>query len=94
MAIAQAKHILVQDHKFCEEIKQKIQNGELTFEDAAATYSSCPSGAQGGDLGSFTPGQMVSEFDKVVFEEEVGKVHGPISTQFGFHLIFIESREN
>lgn len=94
MAQARAKHILVQDPAFCEDVKKQIEGGELTFEEAAQRYSSCPSSVAGGDLGSFTPGQMVPEFDRVVFAEEVGKVHGPVSTQFGYHLILIDSRED
>lgn len=94
MAQAKAKHILVQDPAFCEDVKKQIESGELTFEEAASRYSSCPSSVAGGDLGTFSPGQMVPEFDSIVFSEEVGKVHGPVSTQFGFHLILIESREN
>ena len=94
MAQARAKHILVQDPAFTEDVKKQIENGDLTFEEAAERYSSCPSSAAGGDLGTFSPGQMVPEFDRVVFSEEVGKVIGPVSTQFGFHLILIDSREN
>ena len=62
------------------------------FAEAARKYSMCPSKNQGGDLGSFSPGEMVAEFDKVVFNDEVGKVHGPVQTKFGFHLIEITSR--
>jgi len=58
----------------------------------AKKHSLCPSGKQGGALGEFYPGQMVAEFDQVVFSEDVGKVHGPVQTQFGFHLIEITSR--
>ena len=62
------------------------------FAEVAKKHSSCPSGTQGGDLGTFRQGQMVPEFDKVVFHDEVGKVHGPVKTQFGWHLIEITSR--
>ena len=58
----------------------------------AAEFSKCPSGASGGDLGGFSPGQMVEEFDRVVFTEEIGELHGPVATQFGFHLIEIIGR--
>jgi len=47
----------------------------------------CPSGKKGGDLGEFRPGQMVKAFDDVVFKKAVLAVHGPVKTQFGFHLI-------
>ena len=91
MVRARARHILVSTQQECEDIKSKIQNGE-EFATIAQQHSQCPSGKQGGDLGEFGPGQMVKEFDQVVFRDEVGKVHGPIRTQFGYHLIEITSR--
>ena len=91
MSRAKARHILVKTEKECLEIKGKIEAGE-SFADLAKQHSSCPSGQQGGDLGEFGPGQMVKEFDQVVFNDEVGKVHGPVKTQFGYHLLEITSR--
>ncbi len=91
MAKASARHILVDDKKNCEALKSRIEAGE-PFADIAREYSNCPSGQQGGDLGEFRPGQMVKEFDQVVFSAEVGKVHGPVQTQFGYHLIEITQR--
>jgi len=91
MAKASARHILVESKETCEDLKAKIETG-ADFAKIAEEYSKCPSGKQGGDLGEFTPGQMVSEFDKVVFTAEVGKVHGPVKTDFGYHLIEITSR--
>ena len=92
MAMASARHILVDDEAFCKELKEKINSGEITFEQAAKENSSCPSGSNGGDLGSFGEGQMVPEFDKVVFNDEVGVVHGPVETQFGYHLLEVTER--
>jgi peptidyl-prolyl cis-trans isomerase C len=91
MARAKARHILVSSEAECLEIKTKLENG-AEFESCAAQYSSCPSGQKGGDLGEFGPGQMVKEFDDVVFSGDVGVVHGPVKTQFGFHLLEITSR--
>lgn len=91
MAKAKAKHILVKDEKVCRDLKTQIEAG-ASFSDLAAKHSLCPSGKQGGSLGEFFRGQMVPEFDQVVFTEEVGKTHGPVKTQFGYHLILIESR--
>ena len=91
MAKARARHILVATNEACENIKTQIEGGS-DFAELAKDHSSCPSGKQGGDLGAFGPGQMVPEFDKVVFNEEVGKVHGPVKTQFGYHLLEITSR--
>jgi peptidyl-prolyl cis-trans isomerase C len=92
MATASARHILVNDEAFCKELKEKINTGEMTFEQAATEHSSCPSGANGGELGTFGQGQMVPEFDQVVFNDEVGVVHGPVQTQFGYHLLEITQR--
>ena len=91
MAQANARHILVPTEEQCIELKTQIAGGE-DFAAVAAEHSKCPSGKQGGDLGSFSPGQMVQEFDTVVFNDAVGEVHGPVKTQFGYHLIEITSR--
>jgi len=91
MPKATARHILVSSESECEELKQQIENG-TDFAEVAANHSQCPSGQKGGDLGEFSPGQMVQEFDTVVFSHEIGKVHGPVQTQFGYHLIEITSR--
>ena len=91
MAKARARHILVSTQQACEDLKGQIEGG-ADFGALAAKHSSCPSGKQGGDLGEFGPGVMVKEFDDVVFSGEVGKVHGPVKTQFGYHLLEITSR--
>ena len=91
MAKASARHILVDTEAQCETLKQQIEAG-ADFAEVAKQHSSCPSGRQGGDLGSFGPEQMVREFDQVVFNEELNKVHGPVKTQFGYHLLEITSR--
>jgi len=93
MAKAKARHILVPTESKCEDIKRKIEGGS-DFTEMAKQHSQCPSGRQGGDLGEFTNGQMVKEFDEVVLKEEIGKVHGPIKTQFGYHLIKITNRND
>ena len=67
---------------------------EEDFGKLAKEYSTCPSKAKGGDLGFFYRGQMVKEFNDVVFTGELNKVHGPVQTQFGYHLIEITSRED
>jgi len=73
-------------------MKEEIANDPEAFARFAGEFSDCPSKAKGGDLGEFGPGMMVKEFDAVAFEEDVGVVHGPISTSFGEHLIFVKSR--
>ena len=91
MAEATARHILVDNETLCEELKTKILDG-ADFADVAQEHSTCPSGKRGGDLGSFGPGQMVKEFDAVVFSADLGEVQGPVRTQFGFHLLEVTSR--
>lgn len=91
MARATARHILVDSKEKCEALKAEIEGGQ-DFAEVARQNSTCPSGRQGGDLGSFGPGQMVREFDEVVFSRELNKVHGPVKTQFGYHLLEITSR--
>ncbi len=91
MPRAAARHILVETQQQCEDLKTQIEAG-ADFAEIAKQHSKCPSGQTGGALGEFSPGQMVKEFDDVVFTAEAGKVHGPVQTQFGFHLIEITSR--
>jgi len=91
MKKATARHILVKSEAKCEELKKEILAG-TDFAEVAKKNSTCPSGKSGGDLGSFGPGQMVKEFDEVVFSAEVNKVQGPVKTQFGYHLLEVTSR--
>lgn len=92
MAKASARHILVPTEAACIDLKTEIEGG-ADFAKVAKKHSTCPSGKQGGGaLGEFSPGQMVKEFDDVVFTGEVGKVLGPVKTQFGYHLIEITDR--
>ena len=62
------------------------------FAEVAKANSACPSKAKGGDLGEFTRGQMVPEFDKVAFASEPFKVSDPVKTQFGWHLIMVTKK--
>jgi len=93
MAKATARHILVDTLEACEKLKEEILGG-ADFAEAAMKHSSCPSGLQGGDLGEFGPGQMVPEFDQVVFSATINEVQGPVKTQFGYHLLEVTSRED
>ena len=91
MATATARHILVSDEAECLKLKGEIEAG-ADFGEVAKLNSSCPSRMRGGDLGAFAPGQMVKEFDEVVFSGPIGTVLGPVKTQFGYHLIEITKR--
>ena len=88
---AKARHILVKTKEACEDLKTQIDSG-ADFGDLARQHSQCPSGKSGGDLGEFRPGQMVPEFDRVVFSCLVNTVQGPVKTQFGWHLLEVTSR--
>ena len=91
MPTAAARHILVSAEEECQALKDQIEGG-ADFADLAKKHSSCPSGKEGGDLGEFGPGQMVPEFDSVVFSAERGVVQGPVKPQFGYHLLEVTSR--
>jgi peptidyl-prolyl cis-trans isomerase C len=93
MASANARHILVSSEEACLKLKKEIEGG-ADFGAVAKQHSSCPSGGNGGDLGTFGPGQMVPEFDKVVFSADVGTVQGPVKTQFGYHLLEVTQRQD
>lgn len=98
---ATASHILITPKTWVSQedaaeqlrqLKANIGDDPVKFAEAASEISECATKAKGGELGGFTAGRMVVNFDKVCFNEEVGKVHGPVSTQYGEHLILITSR--
>jgi peptidyl-prolyl cis-trans isomerase C len=91
-AQARASHILVKTEDQANQIMKRITDGE-EFAAVAKRFSSCPSGKSGGDLGWFGKGMMVPEFEKIAFEEEVGKVVGPVKTQFGYHVIKVTGKK-
>ena len=93
MPRASARHILVKTEEQCQSLKTEIENG-ASFGELAKQHSQCPSGQQGGDLGEFGRGQMVKEFDSVVFSAPVGEVQGPVKTQFGYHLLEVTKRSD
>jgi len=91
MPTASARHILVATEEACLDLKKQIGEGS-DFAELAKQHSQCPSGQKGGELGTFQKGQMVPEFDQVVFNEEVGVTHGPVKTDFGYHLVEVTQR--
>lgn len=92
MAKAMARHILVKTEAEAAQLKQRIAKGEA-FDLLARKHSLCPSGKRGGDLGEVRPGQMVRAVDQVIFRKALREVHGPVKTQFGYHLIQVFYRE-
>ena len=91
MAQAQASHILVSTEEVAKSLKESIKDISQ-FSELAKEHSQCRSGARGGDLGVFGPGQMVPEFDKVVWSAPIGEVQGPVKTDFGYHIILVNKR--
>jgi peptidyl-prolyl cis-trans isomerase C len=81
-----ASHILVEKEYEAEDVLKKLSEG-CTFESLAKDYSKCPSGEEGGDLGTFRKGQMVLAFEEAAFALKVGETSGPVRTQFGYHII-------
>ncbi|MDY0309294.1 MAG: peptidylprolyl isomerase [Castellaniella sp.] len=93
MSQASARHILVDSEEQCLKLKADIESG-ADFAAIAREHSSCPSSRDGGNLGTFGRGQMVREFDEVVFSAPVGVVQGPVRTQFGYHLVEVTERQD
>jgi len=92
MPRAIASHILVASEDQAIDLKARVEAGE-TFADLASEHSMCPSGKSGGSLGEFGQGDMVPEFDAVIFSElPIGEVSDPVQTQFGYHLIKVDHR--
>ncbi|MBO7673255.1 peptidyl-prolyl cis-trans isomerase [bacterium] len=87
-----ASHILVDTKEEALELKENITSLE-DFARAAAEYSNCPSGAEGGDLGYFGRGMMVKPFEDAAFSLPVGVVSDPVETQFGWHLIMVTDKD-
>lgn len=93
MSQASARHILVDSEDKCAQLKTQIENG-ADFAEVARAHSRCPSGRDGGELGTFGRGAMVREFDQVVFSAPIGVVQGPVKTQFGYHLLEVTARQD
>ena len=90
---ATASHILVEDMETANQALEEIKAG-LSFADAAAKYSTCPSKEQGGQLGEFSPGRMIPEFEAVAFSMKPGEISDPVETQFGVHIIELHTITN
>ncbi|MFH0817418.1 MAG: peptidylprolyl isomerase [Candidatus Micrarchaeota archaeon] len=87
-------HILVSKFDEADHVLKELKSGK-EFEELAKKFSSCPSWKNGGDLGFFSKGQMVKEFEDAAFSLAQGQVSGPVRTQFGIHIIkLLEKRES
>lgn len=88
-----ASHILVDSEELALSLKTRIEAGE-DFATLASENSTDGSAAGGGDLGWFGLGQMVAPFEEAVVAAEIGKVAGPVQTQFGYHLVLVTETRN
>jgi peptidyl-prolyl cis-trans isomerase C len=79
-------HILVKSESEAKVVLERLRKGEK-FGNVARAVSRCPSGKRGGDLGTFTRGKMVKEFEDAAFALGKGEVSGVVKTQFGCHII-------
>ncbi|MDQ6957415.1 MAG: peptidylprolyl isomerase [Mariprofundaceae bacterium] len=86
-----AKHILVKSKPEAEKLKARLDKGE-DFAKLARKYSTCPSKKRDGDLGEIYPGQLVKPIENVIFKKPLSKVHGPIKSHFGYHLVVVYFR--
>lgn len=91
MKSAIVRHILVKDKEQAEQLKKKILSG-ADFAHMAKKFSTCNSAKRGGELGEVKKGQLVPVIDKLVFTAAERVLHGPIKSQFGFHLLEIKFR--
>jgi peptidyl-prolyl cis-trans isomerase C len=87
-----ASHILVKTEAEATQVLEILETGK-TFEKIAQERSICPSGKKGGNLGWFTRGRMVKEFENAAFALKKGQVSGPVKTQFGYHIIKVVDAE-
>jgi len=79
-------HILIRSESEAKAVLNRLKKGEK-FGNVARAVSRCPSGKKGGDLGTFTRGKMVKEFEKAAFALQKGQISGIVKTQFGYHII-------
>jgi len=85
-----AAHILVASEDKAKELLAELEGGADFATLARANSTDTGSGANGGDLGWFGLGMMVKPFEEAVVAAEVGKVMGPVKTDFGYHLILVQ----
>ena len=87
-----ASHILVDTESEANVARYDVTNGK-DFGEVAREKSKCPSKKNGGNLGWFKRGQMVTVFENAAFSMEKGEISKPIKTQFGWHIIKVEDTE-
>jgi peptidyl-prolyl cis-trans isomerase C len=79
-------HILVKTEKEAQTVSERLKKGEK-FANIASEVSLCPSRKRGGDLGTFSRGRMVKEFEQAAFSLQKGEISSVVKTKFGYHII-------
>ncbi|MDQ0268943.1 peptidylprolyl isomerase [Cytobacillus purgationiresistens] len=88
-----ARHILVEDEDTAKEVQKKLKDGG-DFAELATEYSTDQgSAANGGDLGWFSKGQMVKEFEEAAYDLDVDQISEPVQSTHGFHVIQVTEKE-
>lgn len=88
-----ARHILVEDEETAEKVLDKLDDGD-DFADLAKEYSEDSSAEDGGDIGFFTVGQMVPEFEEAAYKLDKDEVSEPVQSEYGFHIIEVLDKED
>ena len=92
MPLAMARHILVKQKDEAEKLMQRLAKGD-NFAQLAKKHSTCPTAKKGGDLGEIRRGDLVKPVEQVIFKKALKKVHGPVKSKFGFHIIQVYFRD-
>jgi peptidyl-prolyl cis-trans isomerase C len=92
MPLIHASHILVSSAKKARRIKARLDEQDLTFEQAVERYSDCPSKQHQGDLGWFAPGVLPLQFEKALWHSPINQISDPEPTEFGWHLFWVHQR--
>lgn len=91
--MVKVRHILVDDEKTAQEVREKLLQGEDFAQLAEAYSKDGGSAAQGGELGWIARGQMVPEFEEAAFSLPVGEISQPVESYYGWHIIEVEDRQ-